>query len=156
MSRGRAPVTGVTGVTVRALREEDAGAVHALNAQLGYPGDLETTRTRLLAVLASPIADGFAAEDSDGRVVGWAHVFTAPFLESGPVAELGGLVVQESRRGEGIGAALVARAEAWARERGLRQLSLRCNVVRSEAHRFYDRLGFEIQKTQHKFRKALP
>lgn len=143
-------------MTIRPMRASDLDAVHALNAQLGYPGDLETTRARIDAVLASPIADGYVAEDEEGRVVGWAHVFTAPFIESGPVAELGGLVVEASRRGEGIGAALVARAEAWARERGLRQISLRCNVVREETHRFYARLGFEIQKTQHKFRKAIP
>ncbi|MGE5177066.1 MAG: GNAT family N-acetyltransferase [Hyphomicrobiales bacterium] len=134
----------------------DLDRVHALNVELGYPGDKDVTRERIEAVLASPIADAFVAEDEAGRVVGWAHVFAAPFIESGPVAELGGLVVEESRRGQGIGAALVARAEAWARERGLTQLSLRCNVVREETHRFYHRLGFTIQKTQHKFRKAVP
>lgn len=143
-------------MTIRPMRAGDLDAVHALNGQLGYPGDRDVARARIDAVLASPIADAFVAEDGDGRVVGWAHVFTAPFIESGPVAELGGLVVEESRRGEGIGAALVARAEAWARERGLGQLSLRCNVVREETHRFYRRLGFTIQKTQHKFRKAVP
>ncbi|HEX7078026.1 MAG TPA: GNAT family N-acetyltransferase [Candidatus Eisenbacteria bacterium] len=143
-------------MTIRPIAESDLDRVHALSAQLGYPGDRDATLARIRAVIASPIADAFVAEDEGGRVLGWGHVFAAPFIESGPVAELGGLVVDEGSRGRGIGAALVARAEAWARERGLGQLCLRCNVIRAETHEFYRRLGFEIQKTQHKFRKAVP
>ena len=137
------------------MGESDIDAVHELATQLGYPSERAKTAGRLRAVLESPIADGFVAEDGDGRVVGWAHVFMAPYLESGPNAELGGLVVAETARGGGIGRALVARAEEWARRRGAGELCLRSNVIRDEAHKFYTRLGFEMQKTQHKFRKEL-
>jgi GNAT superfamily N-acetyltransferase len=47
------------------------------------------------------------------------------------------------------------RVEAWARERGAVELNLRSNIVRDGAHKFYQHLGFEVQKTQHKFRKKL-
>jgi GNAT superfamily N-acetyltransferase len=143
------------GVSIRIMLESDADAVHRLAVQLGYPTTAAATLARVRAVLASDVADAFVAEDSDGRVLGWAHVFAAPFLESGPNAELGGLVVDESARGRGIGTALVARAEAWARERGIRKLCLRSNVVRTEAHAFYQKLGFAIQKSQFKFHKEV-
>ena len=142
-------------VSIRAMLESDADAVHRLAVQLGYPTQPSLTLARVRAVLASDVADAFVAEDSEGRVLGWAHVFTAPFLESGPNAELGGLVVEESARGRGIGAALVARAESWARERGIPRICLRSNVIRTEAHAFYQRLGFTIQKSQFKFQKEV-
>ena len=142
-------------VSIRAMLESDADAVHRLAVQLGYPTQPATTLARVRAVLASQIADAFVAEDAEGRVLGWAHVFAAPFLESGPNAELGGLVVEEAARGRGIGTALLARAESWARERGIRKLCLRSNVVRTEAHAFYQKLGFTVQKSQFKFQKEI-
>jgi len=142
-------------VVIRAMRESDVEAVHRLAVALGYPTEPGKTLARIRAVLASDMADAFVAVDSQGRVLGWAHVFVAPFLESGPNAELGGLVVEEAARGHGIGAALVARTETWARERGIRKICLRSNVIRTEAHAFYEKLGFAIQKSQFKFQKEI-
>jgi GNAT superfamily N-acetyltransferase len=145
----------VSGIRVRAMVESDAEAVNELVAQLGYPNDLGKTQTAIRTVLGSEIAGAFVAEDASGLVIGWAHVFMAPYIESGPDAELGGLVVHEDARGSGAGRALVARVEAWARERGAQGLNLRTNIMRDGAHEFYKHLGFEVQKTQHKFRKNL-
>jgi GNAT superfamily N-acetyltransferase len=140
---------------VRRMTDADAAAVNELVAQLGYPDDIGKTETAIRAVLGSEVGDAFVAEDAEGRVIGWAHVFMVPFIESGPNAELGGLVVDERYRGTGAGRALVERVESWARERGAADLCLRSNVVRGGAHKFYQHLGFEVQKTQHKFRKSL-
>jgi GNAT superfamily N-acetyltransferase len=142
-------------IRVRRMAETDVEAVNDLVVQLGYPTDPGKTQTAIRAVLGSEVADAFVAEDKDGRVVGWAHVFMAPFIESGPNAELGGLVVDEKHRGSGAGRALVERVEAWAKERGANDLCLRSNIIRGEAHEFYEHLGFEVQKTQHKFRKRV-
>jgi GNAT superfamily N-acetyltransferase len=49
----------------------------------------------------------------------------------------------------------MAAAEAWARERGYARLTLRSNTIRTEAHRFYQDLGYTIVKSQHKFQKPL-
>lgn len=143
------------GVIVREMKESDAEDVNVLVAQLGYPNDLGKTQTAIRAVLGSEIAGAFVAEDSSGRVIGWAHIFMAPYIESGPNAELGGLVVHEDARGSGAGRALLDRVEAWARERGAQEVNLRSNIIRDGAHEFYKHLGFEVQKTQHKFRKKL-
>lgn len=144
-----------TQVRVRRMTEDDAAQVNELVSQLGYPNDIGKTETAIRAVLGSEVGDAFVAEDGDGKVIGWAHVFMVPFIESGPNAELGGLVVDEKYRGSGAGRALVEHVEAWARERGAGELNLRSNIVRDGAHKFYQHLGFEVQKTQHKFRKRL-
>lgn len=147
----RAPVE----FEIRRMTEEDAPAVDELVHQLGYPSDPGKTETAIRAVLGTEVADAFVAVGPEGNVIGWAHVFIVPFIESGPNAELGGLVVDEKHRGSGAGRALVERVEAWARERGAVEVSLRTNIVRDGAHKFYKHLGFEVQKTQHKFRKKL-
>jgi GNAT superfamily N-acetyltransferase len=143
------------GISIRRMEESDAEEVNELVSQLGYPNDIGKTATAIRAVLGSESGDAFVAVDAEGHVVGWAHVFMAPHIESGPNAELGGLVVDEDARGEGAGRMLVEHIEAWARKRGALELNLRSNIVRDGAHKFYQHLGFEVQKTQHKFRKKL-
>ena len=76
-------------------------------------------------------------------------------VEAGDEAEVVGLVVDADARRTGTGRKLIAAAEDWARARGLRELFLRSNIVRPEAHAFYPALGFERSKTQHVYRKAL-
>jgi GNAT superfamily N-acetyltransferase len=96
-----------------------------------------------------------AAEEAAGPVVGWIHVFAAHRLESGPFAEIGGLVVGEEARGRGVGKRLLAAARSWAFERGIRELRVRSNVLRERAHRFYEREGFARSKEQAVFVQSL-
>ena len=50
--------------------------------------------------------------------------------------------VSPGLRGQGIGAQMFADAEARARAAGCRIMQLTTNAARTDAHRFYDRLGF--------------
>lgn len=50
------------------------------------------------------------------------------------------MAVKEERRLEGIGAALVAQAEAWARDRGISEMMMHARIG---AEGFYARLGYE-------------
>jgi GNAT superfamily N-acetyltransferase len=54
-----------------------------------------------------------------------------------------------------VGARLLASAEEWARKRGCKSMSVRSNVIRERAHKFYERNGYEHYKTQKAFRKKL-
>ena len=57
-------------------------------------------------------------------------------------AQIEGVRVAASRRGEGIGEALIRDAEARARAARCTLIQFTTNRSRTEAHRFYDRLGF--------------
>ncbi|HRO14368.1 MAG TPA: GNAT family N-acetyltransferase [Paracoccus sp. (in: a-proteobacteria)] len=57
-------------------------------------------------------------------------------------AEIEGVRVAAHLRGRGLGAALMADAEARARAAGCRLIQLTTNRMREDAHRFYARLGF--------------
>lgn len=139
---------------IRPLILGDADALVPLAEQLGYPSTGERLRQRLERLLDSPLDGVFAAED-DGRVVGWVHVQERPLLEEDLAAEVCSIVVLAANRGSGVGRALMARAEAWARARGLKDVFLRSNVIREDTHRFYEGLGYTRAATSHLFARTI-
>ncbi|MGD2252893.1 MAG: GNAT family N-acetyltransferase [Anaerolineales bacterium] len=141
---------------IREASASDAGEIARLAEQLGYATTPEQAAQRMASVLSDDEHQVFVAEDTSGGIVGWAHVFGARRLVSDRFAEIGGLVVDEVRRGEGVGKALLARAEAWAMEGGYGAVRIRSNVVREGALGFYEHLGYRCQKQQNAFFKPLP
>jgi GNAT superfamily N-acetyltransferase len=142
-------------VGVRRARSTDAARIAELSGQLGYPTTEKQMKARLKD--ASRDKDGacFVAESREGGLIGWVHVSTTPLLEVERRAEVNGLVVDETVRSHGAGAALLAAAEKWARGKRCKSVSVRSNVLRERAHGFYVRNGYEHYKTQKAFRKGL-
>ena len=140
---------------IRRGRKEDAAAIAELSTQLGYPSTTQQIERRLERVIPDPAHALFVAELSEGKIGGWLHVFSYVVVESDPRAEVAGLVVDAKLRGSGIGRLLLQQAEHWAREKGYAVIGLRSNIVRHGAHAFYQKLGYEIPKTQHVFRKKI-
>jgi GNAT superfamily N-acetyltransferase len=142
-------------VTVRRARTSDALQLAELSGQLGYP----TTATEIIKRMRrlKPASQNalFVADSSGAGVVGWAHVSVTHLVEVGTRAELNGLIVSESQRSLGAGARLLEAAEVWARKHGCPSMSVRSNVIRERAHKFYQREGYEHYKTQKAFRKSL-
>jgi len=130
-------------------------ALSRLCEQLGYPAEAAAVGERFAAIEGDSDHVVFVAESDDGRVIGWIHVMPKRMLLSSHVAELGGLVVDGPERKKGVAKALVARAESWAREKGYRELVVRSDVRREEAHAFYPALGFLPVKQQRVYRKSL-
>lgn len=60
----------------------------------------------------------------------------------GQRAHLGLVSVEPARQGEGLGAQLMAAAEARCRAAGFREMELRFIHLRTELERFYTRMGF--------------
>src|SRR5689334_4953458 len=103
-------------MNLRKATTSDAETIAALSDQLGYPSTPEQIAWRL-AGLQGPDDSILVAEEA-GRVMGWIHVQGTQRVESDPCAEILGLVVEESSRGQGVGHELVEAACAWAREKG--------------------------------------
>ena len=132
----------------------DAPSIAALISQLGYDASEEEVGGRLTRLLTRT-DQRFIVAESNARLLGWVHVQLAEYIESGTCALIGGLVVDRAHRRQGIGAALMAEAEAWAREQGCAVMRLSSSTARTRAHRFYAGLGYDIVKTQHSFAKPL-
>lgn len=66
-----------------------------------------------------------------------------PLHAARTVAQLTALVVPPEMRGRGVGRALVAAAEQWARAQGAERLVVTTALHRADAPLFYERLGFE-------------
>ena len=137
-------------ITTREMTEKDAAAVNSLSKQLGYPLSIEQTLQNIKAILKSKDHAAFVAE-YEYKIVGWIGAAQAIMIEVMPHCEINGLVIDEHHRGMGIGKLLIDRVKQWAKEKGNDKIGLRCNVKRTEAHLFYERLGFTELKQQKKF-----
>lgn len=141
-------------IIVRRARTNDAPMLAELSGQLGYPVTAPEITKRMRKLKPSQNAL-FVAEAHDAGVVAWTHVSITHLVEVGTRAELNGLIVAEGQRSLGAGARLLEAAEDWARKHGCPSMSVRSNVIRERAHKFYERQGYEHYKTQKAFRKPL-
>lgn len=132
----------------------DAPEFARLTAELGYPVSTEDMRDRLKLLLSHPDHHISVVEEGDA-LVGWIAVEHRRTLESGERVEIVGLVVDQRRRGAGVGRMLVADAEQWAHRSGFDAIAVRSNILREDSHPFYQRLGYVKRKTQHFYLKTL-
>lgn len=141
-------------IEIRPMQMSDAAAVNRLAAQLGYPDTIEATEQHIARLLPQQTHCLLVATDRD-TVIGWLHALEITWLETGTFTEIAGLVVDEQQRGKRAGESLVNAALQWCRDRRCHRVCLRSNVRRTEAHRFYRRLGFEEIKESKVFEMLL-
>ena len=122
------------------LQKALAHLLPQLNPKLPVP-----TMERLQAIMADPSVTLFLAKDGE-EAVGTATVivYTTPFWIK---ARLDEVVVDESARGKGVGAALVGACLEVARRRGAEVAELQSGVQREAANRLYPRMGFKRRET---------
>jgi GNAT superfamily N-acetyltransferase len=137
-------------ISIRQVTPADAVTITNLSSQLGYPLTVEQIQLNIQAILQSRDHDCFVAV-SDDKAVGWIGVAQTILIESLPYCEINGLVIDESYRGKGIGKALIEKAKQWAKEKDNSKIKLRCNIIRTETHLFYQHLGFKDVKKQTNF-----
>jgi GNAT superfamily N-acetyltransferase len=63
------------------------------------------------------------------------------------------MVIAEDLRGQGIGAKLVAAAERTLRDKGCQLVEVTSNLRRTDAHRFWERIGYD--RTSVRFAKDI-
>ena len=140
-------------VEIRDAGPADAPELAELLGQLGYPTEASAVVRRLDRLGASGVDRVLVAVDG-GIVVGMVSVHVSRSLEyDGDAAKLSAVVVDERRRGTGVGRALIAAAGAEARARGCEVLWLTTAEHRAGAHAFYRALGFE--ETGRRFARLL-
>ena len=134
-------------MTIRSIRESDAARIADLNGQLGYPSSEAQVAKRIRLVAASGNDTVLVAAAGDDHAIGWLHLRGFNPLHGEPMAEICGMVVDSAHRSRGVGTQLMTAAEEWARARGFGLMRVRSNAARKDAHRFYERAGFQVTKT---------
>jgi GNAT superfamily N-acetyltransferase len=127
---------------VRPAEPRDCGTLARLIGQLGYDAIVEDVAERLAAMTAEGRL--VLVAQLDGEVVGCLSTSVMRVLHRpAPVGRISMMVVDEALRGRGVGVVLVRAAEEALAERGCRLVEVTSNLRRAEAHRFYERLGYE-------------
>jgi ribosomal protein S18 acetylase RimI-like enzyme len=147
------PQTGPT-VQIRPARADDLPTLSSLTVRLAeFPIpmwrtgaqviDAERTAVTRALTAGSPDAPILVAEDTAGRVLGFAYLETHQDYFTGLFhAHVSILVVAGTAEGRGVGRALLSAAEAWARERGDPFITLNVFAQNVRARALYERLGY--------------
>ena len=135
------------GVTVAEATRADTDLLAAMASLLPQLSSSATALTadELATIIDNPATVVFVAR-SAGRVVGSLSLgmFRIP---TGMRAWIEDVVVDESARGSGVGAALSAAAIDRARAAGARTVDLTSRPSRAAANRLYQRIGFVRRDT---------
>jgi GNAT superfamily N-acetyltransferase len=141
-------------VSIRRLTVDDAEAAAGLSSQLGYPSSPGDLRERIEELSRTTDRVAFAAV-VDGQMVGWIDAAMERHLQYAASAVIGGLVVREEMRGQGVGRRLCVEVEEWARSKSVPLVRVRSQIKREDAHRFYLRDGYQKVKTSLVFEKPV-
>jgi GNAT superfamily N-acetyltransferase len=141
-------------VSIRRLTVADAEAAAELSGQLGYSCSAEDLRERIEELSRAGDRVAFAAV-IDGQIAGWIDAAMERHLQSPASAVIGGLVVRENMRGQGVVRRLCLEVEQWARNKSVPLVRVRSQIKREDAHRFYLRDGYRNVKTSLVFEKTV-
>ncbi|MGL5130728.1 MAG: GNAT family N-acetyltransferase [Aeromonas popoffii] len=144
---------------IRTATGQDIDAILELNRQIGLihfehapevfcpPSPQE--RDFLLNAIGS---EGrlFCVAVLDAEVVGFLTARidineAIPFLTRLPICRIGSVVVDEHHRSRGIGKALIAHCDDWAKARDACQIRLEVMSFNERATSLYETLGFKVQ-----------
>lgn len=137
---------------IREATPADSAAIAEITAEaLGYDCPPEVI-ARNIAALEPSHARMFVAEQA-GKVLGFVEPQRYEAVYFAPLVNILGLAVRAECRGQGIGKALMRAAENWAKEIGATGVRLNSGVNRTEAHTFYQHIGYTAKKQQIRFLK---
>jgi GNAT superfamily N-acetyltransferase len=137
-------------ITIRPADASDVAAIVALladdelGAQRETPGDLAPYLAAFKEIDTDPQHVLLVAERA-GEVIGTAQLTFLPGLSrrAATRAQIEGVRIGSAARGTGLGSRIIAWCVDRARERGCALVQLTSDAVRVDAHRFYEKLGFE-------------
>ncbi|WEO78499.1 GNAT family N-acetyltransferase [Cryobacterium sp. SO2] len=138
--------------TLRRARTEDVAAIVGLLAddrlrsaeESTADGDLAPYLAAFAAIDSAPDQLLAVVEDPTGRVVATQQLTVLPGLArlGATRLQIEAVRVSADLRGNGLGSEMITWAVDYGRARGCRLVQLTSDSSRTDAHRFYRRLGF--------------
>ena len=145
-------------MTVRRAQLTDRAEHARMRAALWPDEDPDDLAADLEELLADPTQVAFVAERDDGRLCGFAEASVRRYANSNdesPCAFLEGWWVDQDVRRSGVGRALLAAVEDWARAQGFTELGSDALLDNTLSHQVHRALGFQERERVVYFRKWL-
>lgn len=139
---------------IREAVSADSPAVQRINSRSlaydDYPADL--AQRDFDHLLSSPFYKIFVLEE-DGELLGYINACDYVTGYMPPLKSIMALAIDPDHQGKGWGAALLRRAEEWAKEDGAQGVRLVSGYNRTGAHAFYEHEGYWMRKEQKNYIK---
>lgn len=112
------------------------------------PGELRTEEVQRQQIAGiEPENECWIVAEVDGAVAGHIQVRRGALAKVRHTASLG-IALAPPYRNMGIGPRMMAAAEAWARQVGVKKLHLGVFATNDRARRMYERLGYQVEGVQ--------
>lgn len=127
------------------------------NYELGYDVNLNIVKKQIKKLTEDSlhhIIIGYENEQTR-KIIGFVHVelYESLYMDTG--LNILGLAVDSDFQGQGIGKKLMSSIEEYALKNNISYIRLNSNIRRTEAHRFYESIGYVCDKTQKRLIKKL-
>lgn len=127
------------------------------NFELGYDVDLDIVKKQIEKLTNDNkhnVIIGFENEQTR-KIIGFVHaeLYESLYMDTG--LNILGLAVDSNFQGRGIGKRLMNAIEDYALKNNISYIRLNSNVRRTEAHKFYESIGYVCDKTQKRLIKKL-
>lgn len=124
---------------------------------LGYDVDLDIVKKQIEKLTNDNkhnVIIGFENEQTR-KIIGFVHaeLYESLYMDTG--LNILGLAVDSNFQGRGIGKRLMNAIEYYALKNNISYIRLNSNVRRTEAHKFYESIGYICDKTQKRLIKKL-
>lgn len=121
---------------------------------LGYPECTEDKIEKGLSRIDESREQVFVCEES-GKTVGFVHVELYGCIYFDLLANILGLAVLDEYQHKGYGKELMSAAEEWAKEKNVSAVRVISGISRTNAHEFYEHLGYKSEKMSKRFLKNI-
>jgi aminoglycoside 6'-N-acetyltransferase I len=145
-------------MVIRVFQPEDWAEWRRMRCALWPDATPAEHEAEMRAWLERPDTGVLVCARSVGGLCGFAEVGTRPYADgcdTSPVAFLEGWYVDADVRRQGVGRALIAAVETWARERGLEELASDALLENQVSHRAHEGVGFTELERAVRYRKVI-
>lgn len=127
------------------------------NFELGYNVNLNIVKKQIKKLTEDSVHHiiiGYENEQTR-KIIGFVHaeLYESLYMDTG--LNILGLAVDSNFQGQGIGKKLMSSIEEYALKNNISYIRLNSNVRRTEAHKFYESIGYVCDKTQKRLIKKL-